>query len=188
MRYPADPPTIEEIVTVMRRAGDGVHGRRLRGLIAVLWRAGLRIHEALALAEADLDARRGSSLVRRGNGGRRRELGMDDWAWEQLAPWLKARVELPVGPLFCVVNGPTCGRPWSAAAARSELRHEQAGVRRRFAPQQLRHADAVEMAREGVPLIVIQRQLGHTNLGITSTCKGSTTPRSSTPSTLVTPR
>src|SRR5215207_1806904 len=32
MRYPADPPTIEEIVTVMRRAGDGAHGRRLRGL------------------------------------------------------------------------------------------------------------------------------------------------------------
>jgi hypothetical protein len=32
----ADPPTIEEIVTVMRRAGDGVHGRRLRGLIVVL--------------------------------------------------------------------------------------------------------------------------------------------------------
>jgi integrase len=29
-------------------------------------------------------------------------------------------------------------------------------------------AHAVEMAREGVPLIVIQRQLGHSNLGITS--------------------
>jgi integrase len=82
MRYPADPPTIEEIVTVMRHAGDGVHGRRLRGLIVVLWRAGLRIHEALALAEADLDPRRGSLLVRRGKGGRRREVGMDDWAWE----------------------------------------------------------------------------------------------------------
>jgi integrase len=91
---------------------------------------------------------------------------MDEWAWEQLEPWLTAR-ELPVGPLFCVVNGPTRGRPWSAAAARTELRHE-AGVRRRFAPHQLRHAHAVEMAREGVPLIVIQRQLGHTNLGITS--------------------
>ena len=95
---------------------------------------------------------------------------MDDWAWEQLAPWLQARVELPVGPLFCVVNGPTRGRPWAAAAARSELRRvaREAGVRRRFAPHQLRHAHAVEMAREGVPLIVIQRQLGHTNLGITS--------------------
>jgi len=31
-----------------------------------------------------------------------------------------------------------------------------------------RNAAAVEMAREGVPLIVIQRQPGHTNLGITS--------------------
>ena len=80
MRYPADPPPIEEIVTVMRSAGDGVHGRRLRGLIVVLWRAGLRICEALALAlaEADLDARRGSLLMRHGNGGRRREVGMDD--------------------------------------------------------------------------------------------------------------
>jgi integrase len=76
----------------------------------VLWRAGLRICEALALTEADLDSRRGSLLVRRGKGGRRREVGMDDWAWEQLEPWLKARVELPIGPLFCVVNGPTRGR------------------------------------------------------------------------------
>ena len=171
IRYPADPPTVEEIVTVMRAAGDGVHGRRLRGLIVVLWRADLRIHEALALTEADLDARRGSLLVRRGKGGRRREVGMDDWAWEQLAPWLQVRVQLPVGPLSCVITGPTRGRPWSASAARSELRDvaRQAGVRRRFALHRLRHAHAVEMAREGVPPIVIQRQLGQTNLGITST-------------------
>jgi len=45
IRYPADPPTVEEIVAVMRTAGDGPHGRRLRGLVVVLWRAGLRIHE-----------------------------------------------------------------------------------------------------------------------------------------------
>jgi integrase len=37
-----------------------------------LWRAGLRIDETLALREADLDRRRGSILVRRGKGGRRR--------------------------------------------------------------------------------------------------------------------
>jgi hypothetical protein len=43
LRYPADPPTVEEIVTVMRTAGDGLHGQRLRGLIVVLWRAGFRI-------------------------------------------------------------------------------------------------------------------------------------------------
>jgi site-specific recombinase XerD len=170
LRYPADPPTVEEIVAVMRAARTGPHGFRLRGLIAVLWRAGLRIHEALALGEADLDRRRGALLVRRGKGGRRREVGMDEWAWEQLQPWLQTRAELPVGPLFCVLNGPTRGRQWSCAAARAELRRTAAaaGVRRRFAPHQLRHGHAVEVAHEGVPLIVIQRQLDHSNLGITS--------------------
>lgn len=95
---------------------------------------------------------------------------MDDWGWQELQPWLDLRIELPIGPLFCVINGATSGRPWATAAARAQLRRSAAaaGVRRRFAPHQLRHAHAVEMAREGVPLIVIQRQLGHSNLGITS--------------------
>jgi len=168
--YPADPPSVEEIVAVMRVAGDGAAGARLRALIILLWRAGLRISEALALAESDLDAARGAILVRRGKGGKRREVGMVRWAWERLRPWLGIRVGLPVGALLCVIHGPTCGRPWSAAAARDQLRRvaASAGVRRRFAPHQLRHAHAVEMAREGVPLVVIQRQLGHASLGITS--------------------
>ena len=47
------------------------------------------------------------------------------------------------------------------------LDRRPADLRRRFAPHQLRHAHAVEMADEGRPLVVIQRQLGHSNLGIT---------------------
>jgi site-specific recombinase XerD len=154
----------------MRAAGDGTNGARLRGLIVVLWRAGLRISEALARAESDLDRNRGPILVRRGKGGKRREVGIDAWGWQQLDPWLRTREPMPVGALFCVIHGPSRGRPWSAAAVRVQLRQAAAGagVRRRFAPHQLRHAHAVEMAREGVPLVVIQRQLGHANLGITS--------------------
>jgi len=63
----------------MRQTGHDRHGFRLRALIIVLWRGGLRIQEALALGERDLDARRGSLLVRSGKGGRRREIGMDAW-------------------------------------------------------------------------------------------------------------
>jgi site-specific recombinase XerD len=59
-----------------------------------------------------------------------------------------------------VVGG---SRPYGAAAD-----GDRAGVRRRFARHQLRHAHAVEVAHEGVPLIVIQRQLGPQHLGITS--------------------
>jgi site-specific recombinase XerD len=75
-----------------------------------------------------------------------------------------------VGPLFCVIDGPTRGRSWSGAAVHTAFRQiaARAGVRRRFAPHQLRHAHALELAREGVPLNIIQRQLGHSNLGTTS--------------------
>ena len=169
-RYPADPPTVEEIIAVMREAGSSADGTRLRALIVILWRAGLRIGEALELAETDLDASRGAVLVRRGKGGRRREVGMDRWAWSQLEPWLAVRRQLPVGALLCVIRGATAGRQWESSSARKQLARTaaKAGVRRRFAPHQLRHAHAVEMAHERVPLIVIQRQLGHANFGVTS--------------------
>jgi integrase len=112
LRYPADPPTVEEIISVMRAAGDSPDGVRLRGVIVVLWRAGLRISEALALNESDLDSERGAVLVRHGKGDKRREVGMDRWAWEQLHPWLELRATLPVGSLFCVLRGATRGRPF----------------------------------------------------------------------------
>jgi integrase len=92
---------------VMRAAGDRPDVLRLCGVIVVLWRAGLRISEALALQESDLDETRPAVLVRRRKGGKRREVGMDRWAWNQLEPWLRVRAGLPVGALFCVLRGPT---------------------------------------------------------------------------------
>ena len=87
MVYPADPPTVDEIVAVMRQTSTDCHGLRLRAPIVVLWPGGLRIQEALSLIESDLDARRGSVLVRQGKGNKCREVGLDSWAWsDHLAP------------------------------------------------------------------------------------------------------
>jgi integrase len=127
-QYPADPPTVEEIVAVMRAIGDCSNGRRLRSLIVLLWRAGLRISEALALQESDLDRSRGAVLVRRGKGGKRREVGMDRWAWEQLDPWLEIRRELPIGALLCVI---TDQRPVGAGNRRPRASNCTAPLRAR---------------------------------------------------------
>jgi len=129
--YPAEPPTVDEIVAVMRQAGDNRHAHRLKALIVVLWRAGLRIQEALSLAETDLDQLRGSILVRHGNNDRRREVGMDAWAWSAIAPWLGDRAEVPVGPLFCVIDGPTrgrCGQPARRGSSFTTSRSMQESV------------------------------------------------------------
>lgn len=120
--YPADPPTVAEIVTVMRHAGHGLHAARVRALIVVLWRAGLRIHEVLALGEGDPDERRGSLLVCRGKGGRRREVGMDDWARERLTRRSAPQHELgqqsvggPYAPAPTPAGAPISSRTRAAA-------------------------------------------------------------------------
>ena len=91
---------------------------------------------------------------------------MDRWAWEQLDPWLEIRQQLPIGALLCVIHGPTAGRRWEASAARKQLHHAAAaaGVRRRFAPHQLRHAHAVEIPAE----LPYHTHIQHADLAITS--------------------
>ncbi len=151
LRYPTDRPAVEEIVTAMGLAGDTAHGLRTRALVVVLWRAGLRISEALALAESDLDRACGSVLVRRGKRGKRgkrRQVGMDGWAWEQLDPWLHGRVSLRVGAPVCHRRTGT-GTAVSPAGARATLRSlsVRAGVRR-VSHRTNCDTHAVEIARE----------------------------------------
>jgi integrase len=129
LRYPPDPPTVEETITVMQAAGDDPDGLRLRGVIVVLWRAGLRISEALALSETDLEPQRGAILVRRGKGGKRREVGMDRWAWDQLQPWLTVRVGLPLERCSAFCEGPRAGdhaRPRASARSYVGPRRQRA--------------------------------------------------------------
>ena len=127
---------MQEIIAVMHAAGDSAEGIPLRGIVVVLWRAGLRISDALALDETDLDSDRGSLVVRHGKGDKRREVGMDRWAWIHLDSWLELRRAVPVGRRFCVVCGATRGPPCAPAAIRAQLHRaaRTAGVRRRFAP------------------------------------------------------
>jgi hypothetical protein len=167
VRYPPDPPTVEEIVAVMRSAGDDPDGVRLRGVFMTLWRAGLRISKRspwpkpISICVAALC----SCAVAATPGGRHGPLGVG------AARGVTCRPCRPAGwCAVCVLRGPTRGRSCAPAGIRVQLRNAaaRAGVRRRFAPHQLRHAHAVEMSREGVPLLVIQCQLGHADLGITS--------------------
>jgi site-specific recombinase XerD len=136
--------------------------------VVVLWRAGLRVSEALALTESDFDASRGAILVRRGKGGKRREVGMDRWPGNNFRRGSEHEHHFRWARCSCAAR--TDARTRVLGSCRAQLRRVavQAGVRRRFAPHQLRHAHAVELSREGVPLVVIQRQLGHADLGITS--------------------
>ena len=186
-QYPADPPTVEEIVAVMRAVGDRADGHRLRALIVLLWRAGLRISEALSLQESDLDRTRGAVLVRRGKGGKRREVGMDRWAWDQLDPWLEIRRELP--DRRAAVRDPrTDRRTTLGSVGRAQTVASRGRGRRRETAVRATPAAARARGRDGARRRPARRDPAATRTRATSasrasTCRASTAARSSAPST-----
>lgn len=143
---------------------------RNRTLIVVLWRTGLRISEALALREKDVDLVEGRLVVQRGKGGKRRVVGLDQGTIDALKEWLKRRAEIAppiVAPLFCTQRGgpidPSYIRRMLPRLARA------AGIRKRVHAHGLRHLFATELQAEGAPLSMIRDLLGHGSLATTDT-------------------
>lgn len=161
-RYPPNPPTPAEIMGALDTLGDSPQDLRLVALVAVLWRGGLGISEALALAPGDLDYDAGHISVRSvRRTAAKRHAAMDAWGFERVRRWQEVREHLPAGLLFCILRGPTVGQDWSSVGARAEIRRlaRSSGVGQ-FVPQQLRYAHAVELLANGVPPVEAYRQLG----------------------------
>ena len=143
-------------------------GIRNRALVVVLYRAGLRLEEALALVPDDVDVDAGVIHVRRRQETRAREAGIDAGAMGFVRKWLRARKSLGVGadaPLFCTLSG----RRIHPAYVRQLLPRlaEKAGIDKRVHAQGLRFTHAAELAAEGMPAELIQAQLGHESLAST---------------------
>jgi len=169
-RFPVEVLTQREVLALMAacsaRAPTGV---RNRALIAVLWRAGVRISEGLALAVKDVDREAGTLAVLHGKGDRRRVVGLDPTALAVLERWLEVRakrVRRPrAAPVFCTLDGGSLQPQYvRALLPRLALR---AGIEKRVHAHGLRHAHAAELAAEGVPVNVVQAQLGHGSLATT---------------------
>lgn len=180
LSFPPTPPTPDEVLAILEECNPSApHGIRDRALIALLWRSGLRISEALSLVRDDLRPESDEVVVRRGKGAKYGVSGMDSFGWQELVPWLAIRDRYPAGPVFCCTEGVTRGCRLGSAQFRLKLAQlaVQAGITHRVVPHGLRHAHACDLAREGVPVHLISRQLRHSNIGTTATYLASIAPR-----------
>ena len=166
----SEAETIALIRACSSRAPTGI---RNRALIAVLWRRGLRISEALALELRDVDLEAGTLRVRHGKGDRSRTVGVDEQTTALLSRWIDRRRGLGAGgrgpgaraPIFCTLQG---GRLDSSYIRRLLPRLAvRAGIDKRVHAHGLRHTHAAELAREGTPINIIRDDLGHTSLAVT---------------------
>jgi site-specific recombinase XerD len=175
MELPPEPLTPDEVRAMLRAVSKrGTFGPRNAAIIIVLWRAGLRVAEAVDLEHRDIDLKNGVITVRKGKGNKRRVVGIDPRAVAVIARWLEVRdVELGLprrGKVFCTISLPMRGGPLSTNNVREMLKTlaKRAGIDKRVHPHGLRHTHAFELSQEGVPLTIIQKQLGHNDLATTA--------------------
>jgi site-specific recombinase XerD len=195
--FPREVLDPDEVVRLMAAMGGGARGDRNRALVVVLFRAGLRLSEAIGawgekdpddasrwvryprpgLRVRDIDLRGGTLNVVEGKGGDQRIVGLDDGALLYLERWIGRRQNLglpPKGKVFVQFDG--SGMSDSSVRQLVARAGKRAGIDKRVHPHGLRHSHAALMAWSGTPVHVIQRQLGHKSLDTTSRYIGQVAP------------
>ncbi len=145
---------IEELVELV--SGPRPLALRNRALLELLYSAGVRSAEAVALDLADVDFEREAVHVH-GKGGKERVVPLGEEAAARLARYLReGRPQLVRGAndaVFVSVRG----RRLDTSAVRRLVRH----------PHRFRHAFATHLLEGGADLRTIQELLGHASLSTT---------------------
>jgi|SRR5215469_2896022 len=171
MKLPPEVLSSDEMYRLLDACGRGPAGRRNRALITVMWRAGLRVSEALALYPKDIDLANGRITILHGKGNKRRVVAIDPAAGALLEVWAAEREKLGITGrqlYFCVISSPCRGQKLGDAYVRELCKRLalKAGIEKRVHPHGFRHTYAAHLG-ENLPPHVVQRMLGHTSLAVT---------------------
>jgi site-specific recombinase XerD len=111
-------------------------------------------------------------------GDKRRVVGLDPGSMAILLRWGDRRSQHGLSgrsTLYCTLQR----RPLHASYIRTLLHRlgAKAGIEKRVHPHGLRHSMSYELMMEGIPVPIIQQQLGHTSLATTQRYLDHITPR-----------
>lgn len=167
--YPPEILTEDEVRALIKACSNRAPtGIRNRALITTMYRGGLRLGETLALKPKDIDPDRGTITILHGKGDRRRTVGIDPGAMAIIMRWVEKRQGLEIdgrARLFCTLQSQSL-KPSYVRTMLARLA-QKVGIDKRVHPHGLRHCHSYELMMEGVPVPIIQQQLGHASLATT---------------------
>jgi len=139
-------------------------------LLAVLYGAGVRRAEAVALDVGDYDPESGALMIRRGKGNKARVMYATNGASDALGAWLAIRGAEP-GTLFVPVDkaGRVVLRRLTPESIFDRLQAlaRRAGISR-FSPHDMRRSFISDLLDNGADLAVVQAMAGHANPATTA--------------------
>ncbi|WP_448550276.1 tyrosine-type recombinase/integrase [Thalassotalea fusca] len=149
-------------------AQDGVIAMRDAAVVALVYGAGLRRHEAAGLLLSDLDIENATLKVL-GKGNKERINALHNRILEILEVWLDERGFAP-GPLFLrarkgnkLINEPISGQTIYDIIIR---RYKEAGLKR-LTPHDLRRTFATKLLENGEDVFLVQDLMGHSSVETT---------------------
>jgi site-specific recombinase XerD len=141
-------------------------GLRDRCMLELMYRAGLRVGEVVALRPRDVDLDAGTIRVYDGKGGDGTAYFDAETLRLLLEQWKRERRRLPPSEfLFCTLQG----RPVSVRHVQQmfQRRRRKAGISTRCSPHTLRHTFATELLDEGFHIREVQEAVRHADLSTT---------------------
>jgi integrase/recombinase XerD len=165
-------PDETEALLAAAAAGEGPFASRDRAMLEVLYGAGLRVSELVALPLGAVDRRAG--LVRvLGKGGRERIVPLGEPALAAIEAWLAEgrplwarRARRAPDALFLTARGAAMTRQNFFARLRRLARRANLASER-VSPHVLRHSFATDLLEGGADLRAVQAMLGHADLATT---------------------
>jgi site-specific recombinase XerD len=166
------PEDVRALVRAIRQGGgrDPYVAARDLALVGLILTTGLRISEALALQPQDLRSALASGWLRVvGKGGKVRELPVAPPQAQAMQACLQVRAACPYPGTDPDVLFPTRRRRQITVsmAEKALVRYARQAGLRYVTPHVLRHTFATHLAREGVPIEIVQELLGHANISTT---------------------
>jgi integrase/recombinase XerD len=168
LSYPRRPRPLPTVLSLQEVGAliQAIRVARYQAIVMVLYGAGLRITEALALEVGDIDGARGVIRVRHGKGDKAREAKLSPSLYQWLRQyWARERPPLP----YLFASRKTGKPPW-AHTIRAALADaaKQAWIAKRVTPHVLRHSFATHLLEHGTDVRVVGALLGHASLQSTA--------------------
>jgi integrase/recombinase XerD len=170
-RLPKHVLTAEEVESVLRQidTGDPL-GVRDRAVIETLYSTGIRRMELVNLHVLDVDAERGTLLVRQGKGSKDRLVPIGERALYWINRYVaQVRLHLVVGrddgTLFLTRTGEVFNLNWLSRTVARYI--DSASIGKRGGCHLFRHTMATLMLEGGADIRFIQAMLGHAELSTT---------------------
>lgn len=169
MKRLSTPPTVLSMDEVRMVLGTA-RAPQIRAFLTTVYSCGLRLAEALALEVSDIDSERMMLRVRRGKGGKDRDVPLPHSTLEMLRVYWKTHRNPQL--LFPALGrsgkeGHTARRPMAQGSVQSALQRilkELPKIKKHATIHTLRHSYATHLLEAGVNIRQVQQYLGHASL------------------------